>query len=341
MRIVFLGSGAFGLPALQALARAQDAANPGIGSESRSTEPSTERSTVAMVVTQPDRKAGRGGRLTPTPLGAWAAEHLPAVPLLKPERVNEPSILAQIRAADADAWVVIAFGQKLNSSLLADRFAINLHASLLPRWRGAAPINAAILAGDTTTGNSVITLADRMDAGLVLGQSQHPINPTTTAGELHDLLAADGPALVLRVLAERQSGTLGPVEQDESLVTLAPKLSRADGWVDFWASAEACRRRINGLSPWPGVQATLGDQALKLVRAQADQAGGMDHPPTNTPPGTLLDPARGTVACDEGTLQLLEIQPAGKRPMAWADFARGRSLEPGTPLEPVGGPEPC
>ncbi|VAX36872.1 Methionyl-tRNA formyltransferase [hydrothermal vent metagenome] len=318
MRILFFGSGAFGLPTLKTLARAHE---------------------VSMVITQPDRKAGRGGRLTPTPIGAWAAEHLAkgttAVPLLKPERVNEPEVIEQIRATEADAWVVIAFGQKLGQPLLADRFAINLHASLLPRWRGAAPINAAILAGDTTTGNSVITLADRMDAGLVLGRSERPIAPTATASELHDQLAADGPELVLRVLAAHEAGRVPAVEQDEAQVTLAPKLSRADSWIDCTDSADACSRRINGLSPWPGVQAEIAGIALKLLRAQPHQDAHKTPTPASAPtapPGTLLDPAAGLIACGEGVLQLLEVQPSGKKPMAWADFARGRALEAGCVL---------
>ncbi len=324
MRLVFLGSGAFGLPTLEALARDHD---------------------VAMVVTQPDRKAGRGGKLTPTPIGAWAAEHLPGVPLLKPGRVNEPDVLTEVRSIDADAWVVIAFGQKLGKPLLEGRFAINLHASVLPRWRGAAPINAAILAGDTATGNSVITLADRMDAGLILGQSERAIGPTETAGELHDLLAGDGPPLVERVLAEHSARTLEPYKQDEAAVTLAGKLSRADAWIDLSDSADACRRRINGLSPWPGVQAVLEGQPLKLLRARAitsDVAGSASE--TETPDartGALLDPATGTFATGDGVLQLLEVQPVGKRAMPWDAYARGRSPAEGTLLSSAEVGKPC
>lgn len=331
MRIVFLGSGAFGVPTLEVLARGESHA----GSDSKN------QHSIAMVITQPDRKAGRGGRLSPTPIGLWAAEHQlggeAGVPILKPERINDPGIIEQIRAVEADAWVVIAFGQKLGQPLLADRFAINLHASLLPRWRGAAPINAAILAGDSVTGNSVITLAERMDAGLVLGQSERPIGPTETAGELHDLLADDGPELVMRVLEEHAAGTLQQSEQDESRVTLAQKLSRADGWIDCHGPAEDCRRRINGLSPWPGVQATLGGHTLKLLRAQTYQEERDAHAQVVTlaAPGTLIDPAAGLVACGEGLLQLLEVQPAGKKPMAWADFARGRALTAGCVLLPT------
>lgn len=318
MDLVYFGSGAFGLPTLQHLA---------------------SRHRILAVVTQPDRPAGRGGALTPTPIGAWAAEHLPQAPLLKPEKVNAPEVVARIRGAGAAAWVVIAFGQKLGRALLDGVFAVNLHASLLPRWRGAAPINAAILAGDTTTGNSVITLADRMDAGLVLGQSTRPIDPLATAGELHDLLAADGPPLVESVLAGFAGGTLRPREQDESLVTIAPKLSKSDGWIDFAESADACRRRIHGLTPWPGVTARFRGEPIKLLRAESVPAGAGAAGPAPVPPATITDPAVGLVACGGGThLRLLEVHPPGKRPMAWPEFARGRRVEAG---ETLLGTRPC
>lgn len=313
MRLVFLGSGAFGLPTLEALHQQHD---------------------VLAVVTQPDRRAGRGGRLTPTPIGQFASDSM-SCPVLKPERINEPDIVEQVRALGADAWVVIAYGQKLGEPLLQGVFAINLHASRLPRWRGAAPINAAILAGDPTTGNSVITLADRMDAGEVLGQSERTIEPDQTAGELHDLLSQDGPELVLQVLDQFASGTVAYQTQDESLVTLASKLSKADGWADFGSSAEACRRRINGLSPWPSVTATFRDQPLKLLKAVVESETGGDEQQS----GRIVDPARGIVACAAGTLRLIDVQPAGKRAMAWADFARGAHVEAGEVI--VGGSGSC
>lgn len=309
-----MGSGAFGVPTLTSLAATHD---------------------VAMVVTQPDRKAGRGGRLTPTPIGAWASEHLPGVPLVKPERVNQADVMEAVRAVETDAWVVIAFGQKLGQPLLADRFAINLHASLLPRWRGAAPINAAILGGDAVTGNSVITLAERMDAGLVLGQSERPITGAVTAGEMHDLLAGDGPALVQSVLAGHAAGTLRPVAQDESAVTLAPKLSRGDSWIDLETGASECAKRINGLSPWPGVQASLDGDGVKLLRAAAEEID------TDGTPGELLDPAAGVFATGSGGLRLLDLQPAGKRAMSWAAYARGRSLRAGAVLTSERGGPTC
>ena len=301
MDLIFLGSGAFGLPTLAALA---------------------QRHAIRAVVTQPDRPAGRGGHVSPTPIAAWATEHLRGVPIFKPQRI------AELDPLPPHPLVVIAFGQKLPRSLLAARFALNLHASLLPRWRGAAPINAAILAGDRETGNSVITLADRMDAGLILGQSRRDISPTVTAGELHDQLAADGPELVLRVLDEQAAGTLLAQPQDESLVTLAPKLSKADGRVDFAQPAEACRNRIHGLPPGPGVTARLGEVDLKLCRAQAAEPASQE-----LEPGTLADASAGLVACGGRTLlHLLEVHPAGRRRMSWADFVLGHRPPSGTRL---------
>ncbi|MEM9373922.1 MAG: methionyl-tRNA formyltransferase [Planctomycetota bacterium] len=307
MRIAFLGSGAFGRPTLEYLSRTHH---------------------IVGVVTQPDQRAGRGKKMTPTPIGAWAAEHLPSVPLIKPGNVNTDETRDLVRSWESEAWVVIAFGQKLGSELLADRFAINLHASLLPRWRGAAPINHAILAGDTETGNSVITLADRMDAGLVLGQSERAIEPDQTRDDLHNLLAGDGPELIGRVLQRHAAGSLKPVTQDESLVTLAGKLRKADGWVDFERPADEVRCRINGLSPWPAVTVGFGNERIRILRAgEAEQ----DTPiPQSAGPGTIIDPAIGIVACGAGSrIRLIEIQPPGKKPMSFDAFANGRRIEPG------------
>jgi len=318
--IVFFGSGAFGVPTLAALAK---------------------RYQISAIVTQPDRPAGRGSKLTPTPIAEWAAMNVPTVPVFKPEKVNQPELVASLRAAPADAWVVIAFGQKLGKALLEGKFAVNLHGSILPRWRGAAPINAAILAGDSVAGNSVITLADKMDAGLVLGTSKRDVSPLWTAGELHDLLAQDGPDLVLRVLEQHAAGTLVPCVQDEAGVTLAGKMSKADGWIRLADGAEACRRRVHGLTPWPGVSATLAGEAIKLLRVCVDPEFA-----STEPVGLLVQRDAGAFSCGSGScLRLLEVQPAGKRGMAWADFARGRSLGNGAILEsaaPQGaGGTPC
>ncbi|MGP1272493.1 MAG: methionyl-tRNA formyltransferase [Phycisphaerales bacterium] len=306
MRIVYFGSGAFGVPTLRMLAEEHD---------------------LAMVVTQPDRPAGRGGRLRATPVGEWVATHHPEVPVVKPQRVNRPELRDAIRRMDAEAWIVIAFGQKLGGPLLDGVFAVNLHASLLPRWRGAAPIHHAIMAGDTETGNSVITLAEEMDAGDVLGSSVRDIGPEMTTGDLHDLLAEDGPALVNAVLSRRASGELHPEPQDASRITLAPKLSRADAVIDWAEPADRVRATINGLSPWPGCQAVLAGRRLKLLRCRVAEPGS-----TRGSPGTVLDVSTGLVACGTGTIELLEVQPEGGRAMPFAACARGRSIEAGSLL---------
>ncbi len=328
MDVVFFGSGAFGLPTLRVLC---------------------EVHCVRAVVTQPDRPAGRGGKVTPTPIGRFAQESMQGTPLLKPERVSADDVREVIRDFRVDAWVVIAFGQKLSEELLDGVFAVNLHASLLPRWRGAAPINAAILVGDTETGNSVITLADRMDAGLVLGQSRRPIGERDTAGRLHDALASDGPGLVLDVLEQHEQGRVHEVVQDETLVTLAPKLSKRDGWVDFSDAAAVCRSRINGLSPWPGVTVRFRAEPLKLLGSErvsreseedsvsrADPGAVRSEIPGEIPgevPGTIVDVDDGIVVCGEGAIRLLEVQPPGKRAMSWEAFARGRRVMRGERIE--------
>ncbi|MFK7760365.1 MAG: methionyl-tRNA formyltransferase [Phycisphaerales bacterium] len=302
MKIVFLGSGAFGVPTLEKLSCDHQ---------------------ITGIVTQPDRPSGRGKHPTPTPVGAWGAEHLPDVPMIKPERINTEEARALVRSWDADAWVVIAYGQYLGSKLIQDRFAINLHASRLPRWRGAAPINAAIVAGDRITGNSVITIDKEMDAGLVLAQSERLIEPTQTASELHDLLSKDGPDLVSRVLEDHEKNTVQMQTQDPTLVTLAQKMLKSDGWINLDASAFECRSRINGLSPWPCVTVEHRSAKLKVLRAESSESNSQSSP------GTILDAEAGLIACGSGVLRFLEVQPAGKRPMSWQAYANGRQVQNG------------
>jgi methionyl-tRNA formyltransferase len=312
MRIVFLGSGEFGLPTLERLREVHE---------------------VALVVTQPDRPAGRKRTMTATPIGQWAAErHLP---LTKPENVNEDEHLDRIRAAKPDAIVVIAFGQYLRQPLVdaaGGCGAMNLHASLLPKYRGAAPINWTLIQGETEAGNTVIRIASKMDAGDMLGQQTTPIDPAETAGELHDRLAAMGPELVLDVLQQCEGGTLAETSQDESQATLAPKLSKADGVIDWSQDATAIRCRVHGLTPWPGVTAhyrtePAGEAKPLLLRRVADQPEAAIH----AAPGTLIDPDQGIVAVGAGAVRLLEVQPPGKRTMNWADFQQGHQL----PIETV------
>ncbi len=312
MRLVYFGSGAFGVPTLGRLVATHE---------------------VALVVTQPDRPAGRSRRLTPTPVAGFAAAH--ALSVIRPERVNEPDVVETIRAVAADAFVVIAYGHKMGPGLLAGVFAINLHASLLPKYRGAAPINRAMMCGESETGVSVIEVADRMDAGDVLGRLATPIDPAETAGELHDRLAALGPDLVLDVLARHEAGTLAPRPQDETQVSQAPKLSKAEGTVDFDQPARSVRCRIHGLTPWPGCTVSVGAGRLALRRAEVvdDDDAGVAPGTAGVAPGTVRED--GTVGCNPGAVRLLEVVPPGRREMTFDDYRRGHDVAKGTRLRPA------
>src|SRR5687767_3718579 len=232
LRLIFAGSGEFGLPTFKRLIE-------------------SDKYDVTHVVTQPDRPSGRGLKLKPTAIAQLGLER--GLPVIRTANINGETLPA------ADVMVVIAFGQKIAPHVVdhARLGAINLHASLLPRYRGAAPINWAIIRGETVTGNSVIRLAQRMDAGAVLGQSELQIGETETAGELHDRLSLDGAPLVLRVVEELASGTAVERPQDESLATIAPKLSREASRLDFAQPAREVANRIRGLSPWPGCRVRL------------------------------------------------------------------------------------
>jgi len=306
-RIVFLGSGAFGAPVLERLA---------------------DRGDVALVVSQPPRPAGRGREAQATPIAALARSR--GIPLLECADAGAGADLARIRGVEAALFVVIAFGQKLSPALLADRFAINLHGSLLPRWRGAAPIQRAVMEGDEVVGVSVISLAERMDAGLVYATAETRVGESETAGELHDRLAGLGPDLVDRVLAGQREGTLRGEPQDESKATRARKLSRADAWVDFTAEARRVAARINGLSPWPGCDALIDGAPLRILRARVDSRREPGAA-RSEPPGSIG--ADGAVACGRGAVELLEVQSPGGRVMGFDEWRRGRRVGSGARVE--------
>ncbi len=322
MRLILFGSGEFGVPTFEHLAA---------GGHS-----------IAAVVSQPDRPAGRHRHLTATPVAQWAAAR--GLPVLKADNVNVPDFVARIGQLQPEASVVIAFGQKLSPPLIAamGRLAVNLHASLLPRHRGAAPINWAMIAGDHETGVSVIGLAQRMDAGEVYATARTTVARTDTAGELHDRLAALGGPVVAGVLSDLERGGLAPIVQDESTATLAPKLSKADGWVDFDDDCYKVRCRVHGLTPWPGVRVAWrrrGDPArhellLRRVDDEPDLSCFIGNQRKREPaPGTVLEGLR--VACRDGAVKLLELQLPGGKVMDAPAFARGHGLGPGDVFETV------
>lgn len=307
MNIVFMGSGTLGLPTLQRLSGTH---------------------TVSLVISQPDKPAGRKRKLTPTPIAEWAQQR--GLSIIKPEKCGSDEALDAVRGAKADVIFVAAYGQYIPTKLLAlaELGEMNLHPSLLPRWRGAAPVNFTLIGGDARCGNSLIRVAKEMDTGDILAQADYPVGPTETAGDLHDRLAELAPDLVIDTLAKMENGTLEPIVQDGDTATYASKLSKDDAWVDFNEPAEVVCRRINGLNPWPSVTTHWshpgGDEKheLKLRRAQAEL--GHAH---NATPGTLIDD--GLVACGGGAVRLLEVQPPGKRTMGWADFVRGHDVAAG------------
>ena len=308
MRLIYLGSGEFGLPTLKALHANHE---------------------VVAVVSQPDRPAGRKMHLTPTPIAQWATDAGLAV--LKTDNANDPAFVAQIAALNAEAGIVIAFGQKLSPELITaiGPFVVNLHASLLPRYRGAAPINWAMINGEKETGVSVIALAQRIDAGLVYATVKTPIDPSETAGELHDRLALLGPDAIEGVLRQHQAGTLAPLTQDDAQATRAPKLKKADGLINFDAPADELRCRIHGLTPWPGVQvkwvqSATGKEVPLFLRRVRSEPGIPSGCPT---PGTII--GDGLVAVKDSSLRLLEVQTPGKRVMSFEDFSHGHTMKPG------------
>ncbi|MHC4992015.1 MAG: methionyl-tRNA formyltransferase [Planctomycetota bacterium] len=305
MRIVFFGSGAFGLPTLEALVTTHE---------------------VVLVVSQPDRPAGRRRQLSPTAVAAFATQA--GLDLFRPEDPNEPEAVARVHADRPDAMVVIAYGHKLGSPLLEDTLAVNLHASLLPRLRGAAPINWALIRGEHETGVSVITLAERMDAGLVLAQRRTAIDPRETSGELHDRLARLGPEVILETLAAHEAGALHGLEQDPAAVTWARRLSKTDGTVDFAQAAPLVRGCVHGLTPWPGCWVHLAGSRLRLHRVEV-----VDPPAEELEPGQLS--SSGLVGCAPGAVRLLEVQPAGGNVMTFDAYCRGHHLSSTERLQPA------
>jgi methionyl-tRNA formyltransferase len=319
-RIVFMGTPEFAVPSLLALLRAH---------------------AVVGVVSQPDRPAGRGRQLLAPPVKAAALAA--GVPVIQPRRLSEPAALQQLRAWSPDLIVVTAFGQILKPAVLdlPPVGCLNVHASLLPRHRGAAPIAAAILAGDAETGITLMRMDPGLDTGPILTQTTEPITPGDTAGSLAARLSELGADLLITTLPRYLSGDIAATPQDNSQATYAPQLKKHDGRLDFARPSVELARRVRAFNPWPGafaVMAASPDAAsttLKVLRAEAvEPAAGLVGEVIETPQGP-------TVVCGRGALLLLEVQPPGKRPMPAADFARGArgfvgSQLPVTPVDTGG-----
>lgn len=305
MRIVFWGSPAFALPSLAAL----------LG----------EAFDVVSVVTQPTRPAGRGRVPRPPPVAVLAAAE--GIPVLQPERADSPELLAALTALQPDLFVVVAYGQILKRSVLdAPRLGcINLHASLLPALRGAAPINWAIIRGLEETGVTVMRMVERMDAGPILLRIAEPIAADESAGDLHDRLSELSAEALIEALALLEAGELQEIEQDEALATFAPRLTREHRRLDWSLDAASLDRWIRGLDPAPGAFAELVGKEFQFFRPMP-----RNDQPHDALPGTILDasatdPQQGiAVACGTGVLHVRELQPPGKRRMTAAEWVRGR-----------------
>lgn len=294
MRVIFMGTPDFSVPALRAIAARHD---------------------VVAVYSQPPRAAGRGQKPRPSPV-ALAAQDL-GIPVRTPARLRDPQDQADFAALDADVAVVVAYGLILPQPVLdAPRLGcLNIHASILPRWRGAAPIHRAILAGDAETGVAIMQMEAGLDTGPVLALTRTPIAADDTTASVHDRLSTMGADLICDVLDRLP---LPAVPQAQDGVTYAAKIDKAKARIDWTLPAEQVDRQIRGLSPFPGAWCMIGDERLKLLASTVVPGQG--------DPGTVLPDF--TIVCGSGAVRITLAQRAGKRPMAPADLLRGWALPP-------------
>ncbi|WP_193452894.1 methionyl-tRNA formyltransferase [Pseudomonas nitroreducens] len=273
---------------------------------------------IVAVYTQPDRPAGRGQKLMPSPVKQLAVDH--CLPVLQPPTLRDPAAQAELAALKPDLMVVVAYGLILPQAVLdiPGLGCINSHASLLPRWRGAAPIQRAVEAGDAESGVTVMQMEAGLDTGPMLLKVGTPISAEDTGGSLHDRLAELGPKAVVEAIAGLAAGTLRGEVQDDTLATYAHKLNKEEARIDWSRPADELERRIRAFTPWPVCHTTLGDAALKVLGAKPAPGKGE--------PGKILDASRDglLVACGEGALLLTRLQLPGGKPLAFADLFNSR-----------------
>lgn len=283
---------------------------------------------VVGVVTQPDKPVGRGGKVKATPVKEVALAH--GLPVFQPKRVRRPEVIEKLRELGADITVVVAFGQILSKEALeiSPRGSINVHGSLLPRWRGAAPIQRAILTGDEETGITTMWMDEGMDTGDMCLKASTPILPEDTFGTLHDRLAAMGARLLVETVRQIEEGTAPRIPQPEEGVTYAAKLERSDERIDWSRPAEEIFNQVRGLSPWPVAYTEAPKGMLKIWRLSVypDRRGRGE-------PGTVVEVIKKkgfVVAAGEGFLLVEEVQPPGKGRMEAAAYMNGGSIQVGT-----------
>ncbi|MBL4636741.1 MAG: methionyl-tRNA formyltransferase [Kofleriaceae bacterium] len=309
MRIVFMGTPDFAVPALEALLPQHD---------------------VVLVVTKPDKPAGRKKKMTSPPVKTIA--EAAGIEVIQPNSARTPEFLDAIVQANAEVGVVVAYGKILPAAVL-EAFplgCLNIHGSLLPKYRGAAPIQRAVMNGDAETGVSIMLLDEGMDTGPVLMTKRIPISDKDSAGSIFDSLAPLGASTLLQALAGLSAGTLTAVPQDGAQATHAAMLQKRDGLVDWSLAAQVIAARIRGLDPWPGAFTPYGEGNLKLFGAIVAEGGGA--------PGSILsyDKSGLILACGEGAICVSEVQAPGKKRMSAYSFANGRRLEAGQSFSPQG-----
>ena len=299
-KILFMGTPQFAVPALDALAQHHN---------------------VVAVITQPDAPAGRGRTLTASPVKQYALQH--NLPVLQPESLKPPEVVASLRKYAPEAIVVAAFGQILRRDVLVlpPHGCINVHASLLPRWRGAAPISAAIAAGDTTTGITIMLMEAGVDSGPILSQRSEPIHADDTTATLTERLSTLGATLLTETLPRWLAGEISPQRQDETQVTTCSQIKKEDGRIDWSRGASEIERHVRAMIPWPVAWTTWQGKQLQIKRACLWSQSA----PATQAPGTLIAAGNALgVQCGEGVLELLEVQLEGKRSLPAADFIRGQ-----------------
>ena len=301
MNIVFMGTPDFAVASLQALIR------------------STHR--VVAVVTAPDEPRGRGRKISPTPVKRRALDA--GIPVLQPHNLRDAAFVDALRGFDADVFAVVAFRILPKEVFTLPRLgSFNLHASLLPKYRGAAPINWALINGDSESGVTTFFLKEKVDTGTLILQERLPVPPEMIAGELHDALMELGAAVLLRTVEAIGSGTVVPCDQDDTRATPAPKLFRENCSIDWNGSAAAIHNLVRGLSPHPGAWTKHGDRILKVYRTAVSENNGA-HGDAGA---VRVRDERLFVDCGDGCIELLEIKQEGKRAMSAAEFLRGNSF---------------
>jgi methionyl-tRNA formyltransferase len=317
MRIVFMGTPEFAVPSLEALLKSDDE--------------------VVGVITQPDRPKGRGQALAPPPVKQVAQRA--GVPFLQPLKIRTPDFLQSLAAWAPDLIAVTAFGRILHAPILTlpPRGCVNVHGSLLPKYRGAAPVQWALIRGEAETGITTMLMDEGMDTGAMLLQERLPILPDDTAGMLAPRLAELGGRLLIETIRQMKAGTLTPRPQDNSQATMAPLLKKEDGAMDWTMTAVALAHRIRGLSPWPGAYTFLGNDRWNIWKA----AARADH--AQQAPGTIVNVAKQCiqVATGEGLLELTEIQTANSKRMPVGQFLAGHHVTVGARLGPGDGLPPA